>query len=256
MDYFKDKEYITRSMLMRLLQDSNTFTKWWNGEYEYPTTMPMTLGSIAHDDIFEHLSGGDYQSEFDFEIVDDFRLNSKAGKQYFADVVSKIDKPWVKRPEYEELLRHLNAVKKDDVFIKYFDVMSKKYFLSFEELFTGEINGVKVKVKADIVCRDITDSIVKIIDYKTSSDITKFISSTYAYGYDLQAAMYSDVVGLNLKDDVFDFVVSDKKTDAVKIFKTHSPEFVRRANNKLTYAIDKFKMWKRGDILELNTIIL
>jgi len=188
--------------------------------------------------------------------VDDFRLNSKTGKQYFNDVVSKLDKPYVKRSEYDELTRHLNAIIYNDVFIEYFDKLSEKYIMSFEELFTGEINGVKVKIKADIVCRDLIGSIVKVIDYKTTSDVNKFSGSAYAYGYDIQAEMYSKVLGLDLKDDVFDFVVSDKKTDAVRIFKTYSERFTKRAAHRLTYALDMFKTWKNGDILELNTIVL
>jgi hypothetical protein len=256
MNYFKDKEYVTRSMLMRLMDDSHKFTRWYNGEYEYPYTMPMTLGSIAHDLIFSNLSCGDYEQEFEFEIVDDFKLNTKVGKQYFADHVSKLRVPYVKESEYNEIVRHIDSVTNNDVFDEYFEKISKEYTLSFEELFTGVISGVPVKVKADIVCRDITGAIAKIIDYKTTSDINKFTSSTYTYGYDLQASMYSAVVGLDLNDDVFDFVVSDKNTDNVKIFKTYSDAFVKRANYKLTYAIDKFKTWKDGDILKLNTVLL
>ena len=259
MDYYNDKKYISNSMLGLLLQDSETFTLWMNGEIVISPTPDMVVGNVAHGELFQYISAGSYVSDYPFEIVEPYRLNTKAGKLYFEEKVKPLvdaGKNIIKQDDYDNVLMMIGDAKQDPFLFDYLEQLSEHYTLSFEEVFTGEYKGVKIKGKLDIVCRDASGRVRKIIDYKTTKDINGFHYSVSRYGYDRQAGMYSVLTGLNLADDVFDFLVQDKSTHELRVFKTSRPEFAERCINKLDYAIDKYKDWRDGNVLELKTIIL
>ena len=259
MNYFNDKTLVTNSMLGRLLADENKFTAWMNGRYEYKQTPEMIFGSATHGMLFEYLSGGAYVDDFYFKIVKDYKLNSKSGKEYFAEHVEPLigaGIPTLKEKDWESVKWLIGTAKNDEFLKAYIDYLRGEYALSFEEVFTGTINGVAVKSKMDIVCRDLDGNVRKIIDYKTTSDINKFRVSARVYGYDRQSVMYSRIVGLNLTDDVFDFLVQDKNTGNIRLFKTYSHSFASRAGYKLTHALNKFKEWQNNDTMSLKTVVL
>lgn len=258
-DYYKDKKYISNSMLGLLLSNPQLFTLWYNGEVEIPPTPDMVIGNVAHGEMFQYISDGDYVSDYPYEIVAPYRLNTKAGKLYFDETVKPLidaGKNIIRQNDYDNVIEMVGAVKQDPFMFDYLSELSQYYTLSFEEVFTGKYNGVLIKGKLDIVCRDVNGIIRKIIDYKTTKDINGFGYSVRKYGYDRQAGMYSVLTGLNLADDVFDFLVQDKNTHELRVFKTHRPEFAAGCISKLDYAIDKFIEWRDGDLLKLKTIVL
>lgn len=93
------------------------------------------------------------------------------------------------------------------------------------------IEGLAFRGKADILKGN------KIIDLKTTADISKFKWSARSYGYDLQAYLY-----LQLFPDAksFEFVVIDKKTFEIGIY-TCSEEFLESGKQKLLAGIEAYK---------------
>ena len=87
------------------------------------------------------------------------------------------------------------------------------------------IYGKDWKGKADIVCHN------KIIDLKTTSDISKFKYSASKYNYDSQAFIYQELFGLPME-----FYVIDKTTLQLAIYKP-SEEFIDRGSSKVIEAI-------------------
>lgn len=89
-----------------------------------------------------------------------------------------------------------------------------------------EVKGRLWKGKADIVCTD------KVIDLKTTSDITKFHYSARTYNYDSQCYIYEQLFGKPLE-----FYVVDKETKVLGIFKP-TEEFVKRGEEKVIKAME------------------
>ena len=79
-----------------------------------------------------------------------------------------------------------------------------------------EIHGMMWKGKADIVCKD------KLIDLKTTSNISDFKWSARKYNYDSQCYIYHELFGLPLT-----FYVVDKTNGMLGIFRP-TEEFVKR----------------------------
>ena len=101
----------------------------------------------------------------------------------------------------------------------------------YEVPMVKEIQGMMWKGKADIICPD------KIIDLKSTGDITKFKWSASKYNYDSQCYIYQELFGKPLV-----FYVVDKTTKMLGIYHP-SAEFIERGRNKVTEAIkvyDKF----------------
>jgi len=88
-----------------------------------------------------------------------------------------------------------------------------------------EIQGMMWKGKADIVTPD------KIIDLKSTSDISKFKYSARKYNYDSQCYIYQELFGKPLV-----FYVVDKITKMLGIYHP-SADFIERGRNKVTDAI-------------------
>ncbi len=255
-NYCSDRKYITNSGLSLLLRNDNLFTEYMNSNYVPPTTPDMIFGNVCHGKLFEKLSGGSYKDNYPVVIVDDYNGRTKAGKTYYETKVLPLvqsGKNIITQSQYKLADDLIDKLFHDEALFAYFMGLSEKYTLSFEEVFKGEYAGILVKGKMDIVCRDASGMVCKIVDYKTTGELTGFGYSVRKYGYDRQSAMYSHLVNLNLLNDVFDFIAQDKKTGGVRIYKTNRPEFVQQATEALRYAIHKYIKWMNGEKLDLRT---
>ena len=92
-----------------------------------------------------------------------------------------------------------------------------------------EIHGMMWKGKADIVCKD------KLIDLKTTSNISDFKWSARKYNYDSQCYIYQELFGLPLT-----FYVVDKTNGMLGIFRP-TEEFVKRGEEKVIRAIEVYR---------------
>lgn len=92
----------------------------------------------------------------------------------------------------------------------------------------AEIKGLIWKGKADIVCTD------KLIDLKTTSNISDFKWSARKYNYDSQCYIYQQLFGKPLV-----FYVVDKTNGMIGIFRP-TEEFVKRGEEKVERAVEVY----------------
>jgi len=91
----------------------------------------------------------------------------------------------------------------------------------------GTILDLPFRAKADILHKN-----QRIVDLKTTADISKFKYNAYSYGYDAQAAIYTHLFGI----EEFIFLVVDKSTYDIGIF-TISENFIKSGRAKVAQAI-------------------
>ncbi len=94
----------------------------------------------------------------------------------------------------------------------------------------AEIGGEMWKGKADVV------TATKVIDLKTTGDISRFKYSARAYNYDVQAYLYQQLFGKEMM-----FIAIDKETYQLGVFHP-SEEFIGYGQQKVEKAIE---VWRR-----------
>ena len=211
--YFKDSKYVSNSML-KIFQNGGikNYDAYLNGELRVHSKA-FDIGSAFHCLILEP----DFFHER-FHVVDDTEICIKASG---ADWKKKNKKPTmttVYKKWYAELVQPIidsgeyTVISQDDMDLleimqsKLLAVKEIKSLLSacdeFEGIYSNEIDGVKTKCKVDGLKFDDF-----MIDLKTTGGSVKdFISSSYKYNYDQQAAFYMDTVGVSR----FIFIVVEK----------------------------------------------
>lgn len=152
-----------------------------------------------------------------FFIVDVASRNTKAYKE----LVQEKGQMLLLKKEKEDIDKAILTIKSN------MDMAEEIYHPSnkFEVPAIGNILGLDWKGKADIICED------KIIDLKTTSDITKFRSSAYRYNYDSQAYIYQKLFGKPVH-----FYVVDKSTLQLGIY-IPSEDFLKNGKDKVENAI-------------------
>ena len=133
------------------------------------------------------------------------------------------------KAEYEQAEAIIQRILKDKLFTE---------FLSGEKqvIMTGEINGVKVKIKVDSLHPD------KIVDLKIMRDFESVYSPENgrqvwfeAWGYDLQGAVYQEVVRQNTGKKLPFYLAAATKEKITDI------DIVHIDQKMLDYALDRFK---------------
>ena len=98
----------------------------------------------------------------------------------------------------------------------------------YEEPYIGEIDGLPFKCKVDV------DTDRFNYDLKTTSDIKKFRTSAFIYGYDSQAYIYEKLTGKRLE-----FLVACKKSKLLGRFDC-SDDFILSGQRKVERAIERW----------------
>jgi hypothetical protein len=133
------------------------------------------------------------------------------------------------KAEYEQAEAIIQRILKDKLFTE---------FLSGEKqvIMTGEINGVKVKIKVDSLHPD------KIVDLKIMKDFESVYVPEYgrqpwfeAWGYDLQGAVYQEVVRQNTGEKLPFYLAAATKEKITDL------DIVHIDQKMLDYALDRFK---------------
>lgn len=113
-------------------------------------------------------------------------------------------KPGELKADYQQVEDIIKRIQKDDYFMQ---MMSGEK----QKIFTGEIEGVPVKVKIDSMHPD------KIVDLKLMKDFQpvwvngRKLGFQEAWGYDLQAAIYREIVRQNTGDVLPFFIAGATK---------------------------------------------
>lgn len=133
------------------------------------------------------------------------------------------------KAEYIQAEAIIQRIQKDRLFTEY---MSGEK----QVIMTGEINGVKVKIKIDSLHPD------KIVDLKIMRDFEPVYSAENgrqvwfeAWGYDLQGAVYQEVVRQNTGEILPFYLAAATKEKVTDI------DIVQLDQKMLDYALDRFK---------------
>lgn len=133
------------------------------------------------------------------------------------------------KAEYEQAELIIQRILKDNLFVE---------FLSGEKqvIMMGEINGVKIKIKVDSLHPD------KIVDLKIMRDFESVYAPEFgrlpwfeAWGYDIQGAVYQEVVMQNTGEKLPFFLAGATKEKVTDL------DIVHLDQKMLDYALERFK---------------
>lgn len=199
---YRQHEGVSRSQLWRLHEGSPEKFKYQEEHPEEPTPA-LIFGQMVHKLVLEPETFGD-----EFVIMPECDRRTKEGKaQWFDFLQGAGDRTPIKAEDYEKALGMRNALMENDLIVK---LLSGKHEVPL--FWTDELTGEKCKVRLDCFIPLSNGSIV--IDYKSTNDASteSFMRSAINYGYDFQAAMYSEgVKNVTGKDAVFYFIVQEKE---------------------------------------------
>ena len=244
--YFADKTHVSCSMLKNLLKSPADFRAYLDSPPE--ATPAMTFGSAFHCMALEPHKFNDQ-----FYILDtELRPEKEKG------MTSTINKKW-KMVE----LSHAQSVGKSIISVKDLDKIDAMCMSLFHHPKVMELisqaekeqavtwttdKGIKCKGKLDLKSFDF------IADIKTTAEfggLDKFKYDCKKYHYDMQAAFYSDAVGL----DQFKFIVIGKNFPYnVGIFDV-SPEFLESGRQKYKYTLEMYDKYFVSCTEEIDSYI-
>jgi hypothetical protein len=204
------RKYLSNSDIGALLKNPKDFKK------HIPDNAAFAKGRYFHQLILEP------EKAEGWEFVGVASRNSKAYKEFCADNDLSFAMLEKERDEIKSLV----------------DTMLGNFFMfedirddacEYEVPAIKKIAGEMWKGKADIVHPD------KIIDLKTTGDISAFKWSAKKYNYDSQAFLYQEMFGKPLV-----FYVIDKSTAMLGVFEP-SPDFIDGGEAKVVRAIEQYR---------------
>ncbi len=199
---YRAAEGVSRSQLWRLHEGSPEKFRYQEEHPEDPTPA-LIFGQMVHKLVLEPET-----FENEFVIMPECDRRTKEGKaQWFDFLQGAGDRTPIKAEDYEKALGMRNALMENDLIVK---LLSGKHEVPL--FWTDELTGEKCKVRLDCFTPLSNGSIV--IDYKSTNDASteSFMRSAINYGYDFQAAMYSEgVKNVTGKDAVFYFIAQEKE---------------------------------------------
>ena len=200
-----EKEYrqhpaISRSELWHIRESPQKF-KYYKENPPEPTPS-LLFGQVFHKILLE-------PDTFDeeFVVAPEVNRRTKEGKQIWASFVSEHENQIIIPIEMCAQAKEMcEAVKKEPLAVKLLNGATEVPFF-----WTDEMTGEACKCRVDVLNTEYSQPI--IIDVKTTSDASTdaFIRSSINYGYDFQAAMYSEGVEKNIgKKTLFVFIAIEK----------------------------------------------
>ena len=209
-----EKEYrthpaISRSELWKIAESPEKF-KYYK-ENPKPPTPALIFGQAFHKFALEPET---FSSEF--AVLPNCDRRTKEGKAIYAEFEEKAaDKTVITADMFIQIAEMADALKCNVYASKLLNGVHEKPFF-----WTDDMTGEECKCRAD--CLTELNGANVIVDIKTaaSADTETFMRDAIKYGYDFQAAMYSEGVKANTgKDWLFVFVVIEKEPPyAINIF--------------------------------------
>lgn len=192
-----------------------------NGEYEQEKSKALLMGS--------------YIDAYFSDEIEDFRRNTP----------ELFTKQGVLKSEFMQCENIIQFIKKDEKFMKY---LSGEH----QVVMTGEIAGVKFKIKIDSYFPG-----KAIVDQKIMKDINPVwdeenhckVNFVEYYGYDIQGAIYREVVRQNTGQILpFILAVTTKETVPTKALLQIDSEDLDRALDLVKEYAPTFDKMKKGEI--------
>jgi len=200
-----DAEYrkqpgITRTELWRIRESPEKF-RWYQEHPEEPTPA-LVFGAAVHKILLESESFGS-----EFAISPEVDRRTKDGKAaYNTFLAASTGKSILTAPDYEKAVEMTRRAL-ETPFVK--KLLSGEHEKAY--YWTDELTGESCKCRVD--CLTYVDDKPVIVDYKTTSDASTdaFMRSAINYGYDFQAAMYSEgVKKATGQKPIFVFIAQEK----------------------------------------------
>lgn len=207
---YREHPALSRSSLF-LIDDSPEKFKYEMLNPSEPTES-LLLGQVFHKLILEP-----NEFEIEYAVEPNIDKRTKDGKsQYTNWLAANENKTIVKQPMYEKAFAMAEAVRNNKLAMSLLNGEHEKCYF-----WEDDLTGVQCKCRLDCL-RQLKDKLL-VVDLKSasSSNTDKWIRDSVKFGYDVQAAMYSEGVKANYGvDPDFVFVVVEKDEPfAVNIFK-------------------------------------
>ena len=216
------------------------------GEYERPKSKALLLGSFV-----DEMLTGTKKSQIKF-VCDNFsELFQKSGKlskldeagrlavitDYFADIFNADNKP------YAEIIQALETIER----IKKQPLMMQHFKSKHQVIMTGEIAGVPFKIKMDNYKPDEFIADCKYMASLRSPNM--FEPMVKYYGYDMQMAVYQEVVRQNTGKRLPTYLdIATKETPAHLAVAEISQYDLDEALEKVKAFAPRYQAIKNGEI--------
>lgn len=197
---YRNHPAISRSELWRIRESPEKFRYF--REHPEPPTPALLLGQVLHKLLLEPETFAE-----EFAVAPAVNRRTNEGKQRWAEFEEQNSGRTVVPPElYEQALAMRDAVLAEPLALKLLDGSREVPFF-WEDDLTGE----PCKCRAD--CLNTNYSRPIAVDVKSTADAgtEAFSRDAVKYGYDFQAAMYSDGIAKNIgQTPLFVFIAVEK----------------------------------------------
>lgn len=191
---------ISRSELM-LLRKSPLHYKWAHDNLQHKDSPELTFGSALHCYVLEPERFLD-----DYIIVGKIDRRTKAGKAQLAEIEASGKIPLSEEDAYT-ITQMAESIASNTYAVKLLTGEKEVSYFT-----TDPLTGIKIKCRPD--CRTDLGAVSVIVDLKTTknAETEAFARSCIDYGYDLQAAMYKQIVDeVEGKPHRFVFIAVEKE---------------------------------------------
>ena len=198
---YRQMEGISSTELKKLMKSPAHYKHWKDNPQE--DTPALLFGRAAHKYILETY---DFYNEF--AVAPNCDRRTKDGKEIWNKFVSESEGKDVITQEQFEQIDEMRTFAYATPFVS--KLLSGDKELSFWGV--DEDTGLKIKCRPDCIT-DFNGQHI-LIDYKTAQDVEniKFCRDSIKFGYDLQLAMYRDILKQNTGHDYTVVIIAQEKT--------------------------------------------
>lgn len=219
--YYSDRDYISNSMLGKLIESPHLFNLWREGKHEYPKNSNFVVGRYVHTMVLE-------PEKINTFHISEYKTRTSAG---FKEDIKKYGYDWVVTAN-----EHAMSVAMQKELDKRDRITELLLFADKEVPFISEWDGIPIKGKVDAIVE--IDGMKVVIDLKTTGkEVTNFPKSARSFDYDRQAYFYLKLTGA----DAFMFIPVEKSFPYTPALYTASEDFVSRGEYKFNYAMNLYK---------------
>lgn len=198
---YRKRDGVSSSDLKKMIK-SPAHYKYWKEHADEVSTPALVFGKAAHKYMLE-------QDEFfdEFAIAPLCDRRTKDGKETYAKFLEEsIGKDVISNEDFE-IIMDMHKALYETPFVE--KLLSGEKELSFYGV--DEETGLKLKVRPD--CITDWNGQHLLIDYKTCADADnmKFCRDSIKFNYDLQLAMYRDVLKQNTGHDYTVVIIAQEK---------------------------------------------
>ena len=231
-NYHKDYTYWSKSLLSKFLESPKRAFIYMNSEFN-SDTKAMNFGRAYHS----YIEGVD-----DFVVIDEEKR-----PDFTKGMTANVNKEWLKKikessdtviskEEYCQIVDMVETLKYNSVFCKMCGEQKN------EEVFKAVINGFKLKCKPD---RILTKQCL-IVDWKTCESVNerKIKYAINDYNYDMQSAIYSDIMfALTGVKHNFLFMFQEKTApyEVLPVLVRHTSDVMEQGRQKYLEACKRAK---------------